>query len=180
MHIRPFQADDAEALAKLYHAAVHEVGIRDYSPAQVAAWSPRPRAAASYVDKAAGRIFLVAVTDDGEPIGYGDLEPNGHIDHLYCRPDHIGTGVGAAICAALEEAAIASRIGLLFVEASEAARRMLERNGFQVESRRDFEIGGVPIHNYRMIKRLVDPVSSERTAPAAAARAAVRPDAGRC
>lgn len=157
MQIRPFTPADAEALADLYHAAVHEIGIHDYSPAQVAVWNPRPKPAAAYVRQAADRIFLVAVSDAGEPIGYGDLEPNGHIDHLYCRPDHAGTGVGAAICAALEDAARANSISLLFVEASEPARRLFARRGFHVECRRDFEIDGVPIHNYRMIKRLAGP-----------------------
>jgi hypothetical protein len=33
--------------------------------------------------------------------------------------------------------------GLLFVEAGEAARRLFERRGFQLEHRRDFEIDGV-------------------------------------
>ncbi|MFN4097912.1 MAG: GNAT family N-acetyltransferase [Sphingomonas sp.] len=154
MHIRSFIPADAEALAELYHAAVHEIGIRDYSAAQVAVWSPRPRSAAAYLEKAADRIFLVAVSDNGELIGYGDLERDGHIDHLYCRPDHIGSGVGAAICSALEEAAIAHNIRFLFVEASEAARRLFERRGYQLEGRRDFVIDGVPIHNYRMTKCL--------------------------
>lgn len=165
MYIRPFTPADAEALALLYHAAVHEVGVRDYSPAQVAVWSSRPRSAAAYLERAANRIVLVAVSDEGEPIGYGDLEPDGHIDHLYCRPDHIGTGVGAAICSALEEAARAHNIDFLFVEASEAARRLLERRGYQVESRRDFEIDGVAIHNYRMTKRLISSRSSVHPAP---------------
>lgn len=157
MYIRPFDPTDAEALAELYHAAVHEIGIRDYSAAQTAVWSPRPKAATAYIEKASDRIFLVAVNDDGEQIGYGDLEPNGHIDHLYCRPDYIGTGVGAALCSALEDAARANNISFLFVEASEAARRLFERRGYQLESRRDFEIDGVPIHNYRMTKRLTGP-----------------------
>jgi putative acetyltransferase len=154
MHIRRFRPADAQALADLYHASVHQVGIRDYSAAQVEVWSPAPRSPAAYVAHAANRVFLVAVNDAGEPIGYGDLEPDGHIDHLYCRPDHVGTGVGALLYAALEAVARAANIDFLFVEASEAARRLFERRGFQVEHRRDSDIDGVSIHNYRMTKRL--------------------------
>lgn len=165
MYIRPFTPTDAEALASLYHAAVHEVGVRDYSPAQAAVWSPRPRSVALYIERAATRIVLVAVGDDGQPIGYGDLEPDGHIDHLYCRPDHIGTGVGSALCSALEEAARAHNIDFLFVEASEAARRLLERKGYHVEDRHDFEIDGVAIHNYRMTKCLISSKPSAHPAP---------------
>lgn len=62
--------------------------------------------------------------------------------------------MGSAICSALEDAAKAAGINVLFVEASEAARRLLERRGYRNECRRDFEIDGVAIHNYRMTKML--------------------------
>jgi len=90
----------------------------------------------------------------GKPVGYGDLEPNGHIDHIYCRPDVIGTGVGSAIYASIEAAAREAGITILFVEASEAARRLFERRGFRVDTRNNFEVNGVPIHNYRMSKTI--------------------------
>jgi putative acetyltransferase len=104
--------------------------------------------------QAEGRIFLVAENDAGEPVGYTDLELDGHIDHLYCRPDVVGSGVGSALYLALEALARERGIPSLFVEASEAARRLFERHGFKIESRNDFEIAGVPIHNYRMSKSI--------------------------
>jgi len=96
----------------------------------------------------------VAVDDDGVIAGYGDLEENGHIDHLYCRPDVVGSGVGSAIYAALEEVARKAGIAILFVEASEGARRLFERRGFNLDGRNDFVIDGVRIHNYRMSKSI--------------------------
>ena len=41
---------------------------------------------------------------------------------------------------------------LLFVEASEGARRLFERRGFGVDGRNDLTINGVAIHNYSMSK----------------------------
>lgn len=154
MFIRPFEPTDAPALAALFHASVHQAGIRDYSPEQVAAWSPSPPNPERYLRQAEGRAFLVAVDDDGRAIGYGDLEPDGHIDHLYCRPDRVGTGVGSAIYAALEAVARLAGIAVLFVEASESARRLFERRGFGIDARNDFTIDGVAIHNYRMSKQI--------------------------
>ncbi|WP_379923564.1 GNAT family N-acetyltransferase [Erythrobacter sp. R86502] len=61
----------------------------------------------------------------------------------------MGTGVGSAIYAALEAAAKRAGISLLFVDASEGARRLFERQGFNVEARNVFTIGGMAIHNYR-------------------------------
>lgn len=152
MFIRPFEPSDASTLAALFHASVREAGIRDYSAEQVAAWSPSMPDPDRYLWQAVGRTFLVAVDDDNRPIGYGDLEPDGHIDHLYCRPDVVGTGVGSAIYAAIEAAARQAGMALLFVDASESARRLFERRGFGVDARNDYNINGVAIHNYRMSK----------------------------
>ncbi len=154
MLIRAFEATDAEAIADLFHTSVRHAAISDYTPEQVAAWSPSKSDAKGYVEQAVGRTFLVAVGDDGTVIGYGDLEPNGHIDHLYCRPDVVGTGVGSAIYAALEGAANDAGIETLFVEASKGARRLFERRGFSVDGRNDLTVSGVAIHNYRMSKSL--------------------------
>ncbi len=97
---------------------------------------------------------MVAVDEAGDPVAYGDLEADGHIDHLYCRPDAVGTGVASAIYDRLESAAVELGLQLLYSEASEAARRLFEQKGFVVETRRDFVINGVAIHNYRMTKSL--------------------------
>ena len=154
MIIRDFRPADAAALAALFHTSVREIGLRDYTAAQVWAWSPVAPDSADYLRRAEERLILVAENERGEPVGYADLEPDGHIDHLYCRPDTMGTGVGSALVAALEGAANERGIAALYVEASEAARRLLERRGFTVTARNEFEVNGVPIHNYRMIKSL--------------------------
>ena len=152
MFIRDFKNSDADALAALFHASVREAGICDYSVEQVAAWSPSKPDPEEYLRQAEGRTLLVAVDEDDRPIGYGDLEPDGHIDHLYCRSDIVGTGVGSAIYAAIEAAARRAGIAVLFVEASEGARCLFERRGFGVDARNDFTINGVAMHNYRMSK----------------------------
>ena len=152
MLIRAFQPSDACALATLFHTSVREVGSRDYSPEQVAAWSPSKPNPASYLRRAEGRAVFVAVNDEGEPVGYGDLEVDGHIDHLCCRPDVIGTGVGSALCASIETVAKRANLGILTVEASEGARRLFERRGFKVAARNDLMLNGVTTHNYQMSK----------------------------
>lgn len=152
--IRPFEACDADALATLFHMSVHEAGIRDYSAQQVAAWSPSKPDPERYLRQAKDRTFLVATDENGQPIGYGDLEADGHIDHLYCRPDKIGTGVGSALYTSIENTAKKMGITLLFVDASETAWRFFEHCGFRIDARNDFTINGVAIHNYRMSKRI--------------------------
>jgi putative acetyltransferase len=153
--IRPFRNEDAAALAALFFDAVRIAGRQHYSQAQVEAWAPAPPDPSAYVKKAAdGRLMLLALDPAGAPGAYADLESDGHIDHLFCRPDLVGQGVASALCDALEAAARRQGIARLYVEASEGARPLFLRKGFSVIERRDFEVRGVPIHNYAMEKRL--------------------------
>lgn len=155
MKIRSYRPDDAPALVALFHAAVHEVARLYYSRAQVHAWAPVVPDVAQFQARAAdGRTLLVAVDDEDVPLAYGDVEEDGHIDHLFCRPDAAGTGVTAALYAALESAARTRGITLVYVEASEPARRFFDKQGFRLIGRRDFEMAGVPIHNFEMEKDL--------------------------
>lgn len=153
--VRLYREADAPEMAQLYFDSARQLGARRYSAEQVAAWAPAPLEASAVQARAAdGRTTLVAVNAGGEVLGYGDLEADGHIDHLYCRPDAAGTGVAGALLDGLM--AEAGRLGLAraYVEASELARGLFERRGFVVRQRRDFEVRGVAIHNYAM-ERLV-------------------------
>ena len=156
--IRPYQAADAEALAQLYFDSARLLGARRYSPDQVAAWAPAPAEASVVHARASdGRTTLVAVGAQGSVLGYGDLERNGHIDHLYCRPEAAGTGVASALLDALQACAAEQGSTRLFVEASELARGLFERKGFTTSHRRDFKVRGVAIHNYAMERWLAQP-----------------------
>jgi putative acetyltransferase len=134
---------------------VHQIGRVHYSHEQLDAWAPEmPDPARLRAQARDGRLTLVAVDPDDVPLAYGDLEPDGHIDHLYCRPDVAGTGVTAALYAEIEAAARARGMKRLYTEASEPARRFFLKHGFIVVARNDFALAGVAIHNFRMEKML--------------------------
>ena len=155
MRVRPFRIGDEAKLAALFHAAIHQIAAQHYSPEQVRAWAPQVPDLSRFLARGTdGRTLLVAVDDHDEPLAYGDVEADGHIDHLFCRPDMAGKGITAILYEALEKAATNAGITKLFTEASEPARSFFAKQGFEVIERRDFEINGVPIHNYRMEKRL--------------------------
>lgn len=149
--IRRHEEPDAPQIAQLYFDAATQLGSRRYSPEQVATWAPAPVETAEVHARASdGRLTLVAVDRRGQVLAYGDLEGDGHIDHLYCRPDAAGNGVASAVLDGLIAEAAAGGLSHLYVEASELARGLLERKGFVVLQRRDFEVRGVLIHNYAM------------------------------
>lgn len=156
--IRPYRAGDAEALAALTLAAIRGTGLRAYSAAQVEAWSARFSAARVLEWAARGDTILVAVDANDRPIAYTMLENNGHLDMLYCHPDHTGQGLGLALLEQAEDATRNQSVTRLFTEASELARPVFARAGYALLHRRDFAIpfegGEVAIHNYAMEKRL--------------------------
>jgi putative acetyltransferase len=153
--IRPYQSGDEHELAEVFFTSVREAGRDDYSEAQVRAWATERPHPSTFADRAAdGRLVLVAVDAAERVIAYADLEHDGHIDHLYCRPSWIGHGVGSALYEAIEREARARGVQRLFVEASEAARRLFERKGFRVVRRNDLERHGVELHNFDMEKHL--------------------------
>ena len=155
MQIRPYESADAERLCALFFGAVRETGRRHYSQQQVEAWAPCKPDPRQFDETATdGRIFLVAVNNEGEPVAYGDLEADGHIDHLFCRPDVVGTGIASALYDQLEKLALDRGMESLYVEASEAARPLFARKDFAVLERREFRLRGVLIHNYAMSKTL--------------------------
>ncbi len=155
MRIRLATPADAAALADVYERSVRAIGTRDYSAEQIAVWIGQgARPERFHARLADGRRCWVAVTGDDQVQAFIDLEADGHIDFLYAAPEAAGSGVARALLDTLEAAARADGMRRLYVEASEAARRFFLKRGYTEIARRDFEIDGVPIHNYAMERAL--------------------------
>jgi putative acetyltransferase len=136
MQIRPYEARDAEVVARIFLSSVRGVGPAHYSPEQVTAWASLvPSAAAVHARASDGRLMLVAVDEADSPLAFIDLEADG----LY---------------EAVEAAARSGGIARLYSEASEAALRFFRKRGFVMLHRRDLKIGGVAIHNFVVEKPL--------------------------
>lgn len=155
MRVRPFKDSDADALAEIFFAAVHEIASAYYSREQIEAWAPAVPSSDRFRNRLRDdRTLLVAVDDEDWPLAYGNFEPDGHIDHFFCRPGYSRKGIAAALYLELEQAALRAGLSKLYVEASEPARRFFEKQCYVVLERNDFELNGVPIHNWRMAKDL--------------------------
>ncbi|WP_299192443.1 GNAT family N-acetyltransferase [uncultured Erythrobacter sp.] len=153
--IRPFREEDAPALAALTLAAIRAVGAHGYSPEQVEVWASRHPGPERFLERALSghRIFVAADVED-QAVAYTLLEGDGHLDMLYCHPDHTRQGLADELLAHAEQDARSHEMTRLYTEASELARPAFERAGYSVTHRRDFEIEGVAIHNYAMEKPL--------------------------
>nr|WP_137678496.1 GNAT family N-acetyltransferase [Parerythrobacter lutipelagi] len=153
--ICPYRESDAERLATIIKAAIQTIGPQAYLPEQVAAWAASHPGADNFRARAASgdKIFVAADMADNAA-AYTLLQADGHLDHLYCHPDHTKRGLASLLLKTAEHYARQHDLAQLYTEASELARPTFERAGYRLVQRRDFELDGVPIHNYAMAKSL--------------------------
>lgn len=153
--IREYRPSDAALMPEIFRSAVTVSARRHYNDQQVTVWLSRTptaeRFAESYSDD---RLAMVIANQENQPVGFADVEEDGHIQYFYCHPELSGSGMADVLLCALNAAARGRKLSRLYVEASETALGLFKRNGFDVVKRRDFEISGVPIHNYAMEKVL--------------------------
>ncbi|WP_348646915.1 GNAT family N-acetyltransferase [Qipengyuania sp. S6317L1] len=153
--LRNFTSDDAPALCGLTRDAIIKTGAKAYSAQQVSVWSSGHSDPARFVARAkVGHCIYVMADEEGSPVAYALLEPDGHLDMLYCSPAHSGHGLAARLLAHAEEEARKLGLPRVYTEASEFARTAFERAGYTLKGRRDFKLHGVAIHNYAMDKDL--------------------------
>ncbi|WP_416350930.1 GNAT family N-acetyltransferase [Rivularia sp. UHCC 0363] len=153
MKIRLFNKQDAEQIARLFHQTVREVNISNYSVNQVKAWAPDDIYFRDWINVCSQKFTYVA-DNNGIIAGFGELEPNGHIDCFYCHKDYQRMGVGSKIYQAIEAKAYELEIHRLYVEASITAKPFFQRMGFSVIKEQQVECRGENFINYVMEKYL--------------------------
>jgi putative acetyltransferase len=146
---RPYRASDLEAVVALFGRSVREVGSRDYSPEQVAAWAPDPPDLEAWAQRLAGGGVFVCERE-GRIAGFARIDGEGLFDLLYVHPDHQREGIADALWQ--EVRAWAERRGLrrLQAEVSLGARPFFERIGFRLIAAQGVERRGVRLKNFRM------------------------------
>jgi putative acetyltransferase len=144
---------DSAALAEIFRRSIQEVASRDYRPAQIEAWSRFADENTAWDRRLRTRLVWVA-EEQGQPIGFIQLELPDHIDLIYVHPAHMRKGVATALLATVEEAARRNGINLLNVEASITSRPFFEARGFETISPQIVTARGEDFLNYRMEKWL--------------------------
>jgi putative acetyltransferase len=147
--LRPYRPEDAPVLLDLYRDTIRRINSRDYNPAQVRAWASDDIDPSSWTVRF-DAAFTVVAEENSRPIGFAELEPNGHIGRFYVSADHQRCGIGQAMLAAL--VAEARRIGVvrMFSEASITARPFFESQGFTVLAPQVVQCRGEEFVNYRI------------------------------
>lgn len=149
MILRPYVSADLEELLTLFYETVHTVNARDYAPAQLDAWAG-PHTDQERWDRTLREHTSLVVEENGQIIGFGDIDATGYLDRLYVHKDWQRRGVGRALCDALEGAVAAP---VLTTHASVTARPFFEARGYRVERAQQVERLGVTMPNFVMKKQ---------------------------
>ena len=154
--LRLYRPDDAPALLALFRDTIRRVNSRDYSPMQIAAWASDDIDQVAWFARFTERIVAVA-EEAGRPVGFAELEADGHIDRVYVSADHQRRGIGQQLLAAVVAEARRVALARLFTEASITARPFFEAQGFAVLAPQVVTCRGAEFVNYRMERVLAEP-----------------------
>lgn len=166
MELRTYQAADCKELAQLFYDTVHTVNAADYTEEQRKAWATKEMDLSSW-----NRSFLehdtVVAEEEGQIVGFGDMDQDGYLDRLYVHKDHQHRGIATAICDWLE----GRHPGCSYTtHASITARPFFEKRGYRVVKEQQVERRGVWLTNFVMKKSsmTVETVYDQRTMTAMA------------
>ena len=149
MELRLYRSEDCPALAQIFYDTVHTVNARDYTPEQLDAWAD------GHVDLDAWNTSFLAhhtlvAEENGEILGFADMDSAGYLDRLYVHKDHQGRGVATALCSTLEAACPVKNFT---THASLTAWPFFESRGYQVLRRQTVVRHGISLENFVMEKR---------------------------
>lgn len=147
--IRRYQNGDEIRIGAIFHEAIHELARADYTPEQLDAWGSR-HTDADYWRKRCERKRPFVKVQDGNVVGFIELDPDGHIGCTYVDPAYAGKGVMTEIMGSVKAEAIKLGLTKLFAEVSKTARPFFQRNGFVWVRNNRVDIRGVSLDNFVM------------------------------
>lgn len=159
VHIREYRDADVPIVAQLYYDTVIHVNARDYTPEQIAAWSPDVWPDSFWRERfqRAHKVFIAETV--GEVAGFSEFYADGHVDTFYVHYRHQREGVGAALMERIEAEAARTGAPKLYLEASITGRPFFAKMGFEIVGEEVKEYRGAVFQQALMEKRLA-PASS--------------------
>ena len=153
--IRFYRPSDAPFLGEIFTEAILGIDSGIYAAPQKEAWAAnRWSAEEAHAACTDGRTVWIAADLNDNPVAFMDLEPDGHLDMMFCRPAFQHRGIATALFGRLEKEALSRGIRRITVEASERAKPFFLGRGFSILRRNNLEVRGIAMHNYDMAKDL--------------------------
>lgn len=147
--IRRYSKDDAGAVLEVFKRSVQGIAPARYSHAQVVAWAGSDHNIDEWASRMEARETIVACEGD-RIVGWIEMEPNGHLDMLYCIPEAAGTGIAGQLYDVLLQRARQIGLRRLYAEASVFSESFFMKRGWQIDLREVITHNSVPINRARM------------------------------
>ena len=152
MQLREYTPSDCAQLAELFYQTVHSVNAKDYTQEQLDAWATGEVDLQAW-DKSFRAHRTIVATENGEIVGFGDMDGSGYLDRLYVHKEHQWQGIASAICDELERFAV----GKTFTtHASITAKPFFLHRGYCVVRQQEVIRRGVALTNFVMKKEPED------------------------
>ena len=147
MELRRYQPPDCKEVTELFYNTVHIVNAKDYTNEQLDAWATGQVDLQKWNRSLQAHYSIVAV-DNGIIVGFGDIDKDGYLDHLFVHAEHQGKGIATAICNQLEKAVQ----GNITTHASITAKPFFEKRGYKVVKEQQVKRQGIFLTNFCMEK----------------------------
>lgn len=149
MQLREYQPSDCAQMAELFYQTVHSVNAKDYTQEQLDARATGEVDLQAWDSSFRAHRTIVA-TENGEIVGFGDMDGSGYLNRLYVHKDYQRQGVASAICDELERFAA----GKTFTtHASITAKLFFQHRGYHVVRKQEVIRHGVALTNFVMEKQ---------------------------
>ncbi|MBO5006458.1 MAG: GNAT family N-acetyltransferase [Clostridia bacterium] len=148
MIIRSYKQTDCEGMYALFCDTVRSVNCADYTEEQLAAWVGADISLEEW-DLAFTRNYTVVALENGQIVGFGEIDKTGYLDKLYVHKDFLRRGIGSAICDMLEQNFWEGKIT---VHASITARPFFESRGYTLVKEQTAVRNGIHLTNFVMEK----------------------------
>ena len=149
MQLREYIPSDCAQMAELFYQTVHSANARDYTKEQLDAWATGEVDLQAW-DKSFRAHRTIVATENGEIVGFGDMDRSGYLDRLYVHKDHQRQGIASAICGELERFAV----GKTFTtHASITAKPFFQHRGYRVVRKQEVIRRGVALANFVIEKQ---------------------------
>ena len=147
MYLRRYRSSDLDEIIRLFNETVKNVNSRDYTAAQIKAWTTSGTDFKDW-DQSLSEHYCVVAIEDGVLVGFGDISKNACLDRLYVHHNYQNRGIGTALCEELEK----NTEGNIETHASITAKIFFENRGYKVLKEQKVLRNGIYLKNYVMIK----------------------------
>lgn len=148
MIIRSYKQTDCEGITALFYETVHAVNCADYTEEQLSAWASGDVPLEEW-NCAFKQNYTVVALENGQIVGFGEIDKTGYLDKLYVHKDFLRRGIGSAICDMLEQNFWEGKIT---VHASITARPFFASRGYALIKEQTVVRNGIHLTNFVMEK----------------------------